>query len=305
MRNLVPRLEPGRSETFPYPEIEVRGVSPLGPICYFDAGRASGLPPVVLIHALGTNLTHWEYIAPVLAQHTRVIGLDLPGCGHSAKPRYPYGLQEMTGAVQGLLAHLGIGSAVLFGHSFGGRVATELVLQRPELGAGLVLMNSSGFTRFSLPVRALGRLFFRPPLVAPLIQVGVDRILERIFARPSERTRRFIRQVVERRDPRYAWEFAHYACPLIDDLTSNVLHRLPGLSAPTLVIWGEKDALLSYRDVPGWVARLRSAELLSLPECGHMPNLEQPEEVSAAVLGFLQRLAAAEADEANEKQQAV
>src|SRR5262245_60247865 len=91
--------EPMRSETFPYPDRFAAGASSLGTVCYFDAGEAQGLPPVVLIHALGLNFTQWEYVAPELAAQTRVIGLDLPGCGHSTKPKAAYTLPLMTEAV--------------------------------------------------------------------------------------------------------------------------------------------------------------------------------------------------------------
>lgn len=286
-------LEPARSETFPYPELYAQGVSPLGPLCYFDAGTEAHLPPVVLIHPLGTNFTLWEYVAPVLAQHTRVVGLDLPGCGRSAKPRHPYSLHIMTQAVLGLMNHLGLRRAVVFGHSFGGRIAADLALHHRERVAGLVLMNSSGFNRYSKPARVIGQALFRPRVVAPLIIRSIDHVFYRIFVQSNERTERFIRQVVERPDPRYAWEFAYYACPMIDDLMSDVLDRLHELTLPVQVIWGEQDRLLRYKGVVDWVQRLPDARLLGLPGCGHMPSLEQPEAVNAATVQFLQDVAGA------------
>ncbi len=282
------RTEPMRSDTFPYPELYAHGVSPLGPICYFDAGQEGHLPPVVLVHALGLNMTLWEDVAVELARHTRVIGLDLPGCGHSARPRHPYSLQLMSQAVVGLLDHLGIERAVLMGHSYGGRVVTDVALQHPGRVAGLVLMNSSGFTRYPLPLHLLAQALFRPAVVAPLVQAGLNRVLSRIFATRNERTERFVRQIVEHRgESRYAWDFAHYASPMIKDLMGNVLDRLHELTLPALVIWGERDALLRHQDVSGWIGRLPNARLLTIPRCGHMPNLERPDLVSAAVIDFL------------------
>ncbi len=286
-----PALEPGRSETFPYPEILARGASPIGPICYFDVGTETHLPPILLIHALGTNMTHWEYVAPELAQHTRVIGLDLPGCGHSARPRRRYTQKEMSDAVVGLMDHLHIQRAVVLGHSFGGKVAADVALRFPDRVVGLVLMNSSGFQRHPPGLRQLGRIFFRPQFVAPLMIRGVDKVLGRIFSSKSERTERFIHQVVSRPDPRFAYEFAHYACPMLPDLMSNFLDRLHELTMPALVIWGTDDALLRYDGVAAWVQRMPDASLIPLHGCGHMPNLEQPEEVSRALLNFLPRVA--------------
>src|SRR5262245_7194151 len=120
--------EPMRSETFPYPDRFAAGASSLGTVCYFDAGEAQEQPPIGLIHALGLNFTQWEYVAPELATQTRVVGLDLPGCGHSTKPKASYSLSLMSEAVLGLIDQLHLDRPVLFGHSFGGHVAMDIAL---------------------------------------------------------------------------------------------------------------------------------------------------------------------------------
>lgn len=289
-------LEPLRSETFPYPERYAEGVSPLGRICYFDTGQggapgasSSGLPPIVLVHALGINLTEWEAIAPALARHTRVIGLDLPGCGRSAKPRARYSLKIMSQAVLGLLDYLGVRRAILVGHSYGGLVCTDVTLNHPDRVAGLCLMNASGFSRWPKLFHLLAPAVFEPRVMAPVIQRGVRLVLDGIFSTKNEHTERFIRSVLERPDPRFAWDFAYYAQPMVRDLMSNVLDRIDELRLPVLVIWGTDDKLLRYRDVGSWVRRLRDARLVTIPNCGHMPNLEHPDIVNRALIDFLER----------------
>jgi pimeloyl-ACP methyl ester carboxylesterase len=284
-----------RSESFPYEERYAYNVSPLGPICYFDTGDPPGddepAPPVVLIHALGTNMTQWEHVAPLLARYTRVLGLDLPGCGHSAKPRHQYSLALMAQAVRGLLEYLKIPRAVLLGHSYGGMVATQVALNHPHRVASLVLMNSSGFTRYPAWAHLLMRMLFRPVIIAPLVQLVVGSILRTIFTTHNEHTERFIRSVLDRRsESRYAWDFAHYATPMLGDIMSHVLDRLHELKLPVLVIWGEKDGLLPHRAVSDWVGQLANARLVTIPCCGHMPNLEYPDVVASAVADFIHRL---------------
>ena len=283
-----------RSETFPFPERFAHGVSPVGPICYFDTGGHSDRLPVILVHALGTDMTQWEYVAPVLAHHTRVIGLDLPGCGHSAKPRHRYSLRGAVQAVLGLLDHLGIQRAVLFGHSFGGAICAEAAIQHPGRVAGLILMNTSGFKRWSPVLRVLGKAAAQPFIVAPLMRHGVHRVLHQIFTARNERTEGFIRRVLSRPDPRYAWEFAHYASPLIEDLMADVLDHRHRLTMPTLVLWGDRDQLLRFQGVDDWVRLLPRARLVIIKDCGHMPNLEHPEAVNAAAVGFLRELGVTE-----------
>lgn len=289
----IPALEPMRSETFPYPERFAASASPLGHVCYFDTGppeAPSGLPPVLLIHALGLNMTQWEYVAPRLAAHTRVIGIDLPGCGHSAKPRQPYTLAQMSQAVIGLLEALDIRRAVIFGHSFGGMIAMDVALQRRDLIAGLILMNSAGLTGWPRIFKTLGPWVVRPNVVAPLLVAGLGSVFERIFATPSPRTRRFISQVVDRYDPRFAWEFAHYASPLVSDLIRDFGERAHELTLPVQVLWGESDKLMSLERVKARLARLPNARVHTMADCGHMPNLERPEEVAEVALSFLRTL---------------
>ena len=79
---------------------------------------------VVLIHGLGANMAFWFLnIATTLAQRYRVVTYDLRGHGRSDAPAYGYRLEQMVEDLNALLDHLGIASAHLVGHSFGGRVA--------------------------------------------------------------------------------------------------------------------------------------------------------------------------------------
>lgn len=291
-----------RSETFPYPERFSQSASKLGVVAYFDTGAppqtpgaspGRPLPPIVLIHALFMNYTTWEYVAPVLAQHTRVIGLDLPGCGHSAKPRHAYRVADMVAAVRGLLDELGIEKAVILGHSYGGRVAMELAFASPERVAGLILMSSAGFVRYRKILHVLGPALLHEKLVTTL-SLSVNRAVLRLLFGSGKEGRahreRFLSQVVDRYDPRFGVEFARYTVPMLSELMSEVYERLPSLTTPVQVLWGEDDHLISLGDAREGIAQLPRARLDVLPGCGHMANLEQPEAVSATALRFLREV---------------
>src|SRR5206468_850526 len=132
-------------------------------------------------------------------------------------------------AVLGLLDHLGVRRAILFGHSYGGLVCTDVTLNHPDRVSGLVLMNASGFARWPRLFHLLAPAVFAPQVMAPIIQRGVKLVLNSIFSTRNEHTERFIRTILERPDPRFAWDFAHYARPMVRDLMSNVLDRLEEL----------------------------------------------------------------------------
>lgn len=285
----VPQLEPMRSESFPFPDRFVEGAH--GPLCYFDTGGAG--TPIVMLHALGTNFTQFEYIAPALTGEARLIGLDLPGCGHSAKPRRPWRLVDVTCAVLRLLDHLGIERAVILGHSFGGRVALELALCHPERVLGLILLNSAGLTRYPSLYKKLGPRLFTPNVVAGAILASFRFVLQHIFSKNARRTpraQRFMHQVLDRYDPRFAWEFAYHACPLLPELTLDVIDELPRITVPVYAIWGARDELIRLETVRPALSRLPRCELTALPEVGHMPTLEQPEAVVDAARRLLRDL---------------
>jgi pimeloyl-ACP methyl ester carboxylesterase len=289
-----------RSESFPFPSRFAAGISELGTLSYFDTGEVPRTamppaPPVVLLHALGTNYTHWEYVVPALARHTRVIGLDMPGCGHSSRPRKPYRLADVCASIGALLEHLGLGRPdserlVLVGHSFGGRVAMELTLQKPQRVRGLVLLNSAGFVRYPEVFLTVGRHLLSPPVVGTLLLGLAPIFLGRIFAEQSPRSERFMDQVLDRIDTRFAYDFAHHACPLLPDLVSDVIDRLPELKVPVQILWGDRDALLDYEKVLPALRSIPNVDIVKLSGCGHMPNLERPELVCTTILGFLEKL---------------
>lgn len=283
-------LEIMRSETFPFAERFAQDVSPLGPVAYFVAGEPRGLPDVVLLHALGMNYTEWEAVAPLLAQHTRVVGLDMLGCGHSVQPSRPYGMREIAQSVWALIGKLGLRQPVLMGHSFGGRVALELALKEPRSFSGLMLLNSAGFIRYPALYERLGRLVLKPSVVGTLLLAAGPVLARRIFASDTPQSDRFMSQVLGRWETAFPYRFAQHACPMLSDLVSDVLDRVSELNLPISVLWGEDDLLLPYREVEPALRRLRDVQIDVLRACGHMPNLECPEAVCDATLRLLRRV---------------
>ncbi len=282
-----------RSETFPYSQQTfalTRGELTGARVMYFDSG-ASKKPVLLLVHGLGCNLTHFEYIAPLLeAAGFRVIGLDLPGFGLSSKPHGRYTIRFLSDAIIELLDELHIDRASLCGHSLGGLVCADLALHSPERVERLILLSSAGFFRMPLAVRLAARTILRPGLLAPALEHGARRLLGRALSETNERTERFIEQSVSRPDPRFVRDLARVMWSLRDDLTSyTLLDVAKRLETPTLVIWGGRDKLLPFGRVPGWVRELRTGEMEIIERCGHMPHIENPVAVAHRVREFLGR----------------
>jgi pimeloyl-ACP methyl ester carboxylesterase len=287
VKAIAPTLFASRSEYFPYRERVF--VWEGTPLMYFDAG--GGDTPVVLVHGLGANLTHFEHVAPLLeARGRRVAGLDLPGFGLSGKPRRAYSIRYLSSAVLALLDRLQLERAVLCGHSLGGLVCADAALTRPERVERLVLINSAGLFRLPPPIGWLLRNTLGPTLLAHALERNAARLVDRVISVPNERTLRWRAQSLERPDPRFVRELGLVMWSLRHDLTRYHLHGLAErLAMPTLVVWGARDRLLPFARVPEWVARLPDGRLELIDACGHMAIIERPETVVEHIERFLAR----------------
>jgi|GEM_PF-5956507 len=109
----------------------------------FTVTAGTGVTPVVLISGLGDSTLTWAPILPRLAESCRVIAYDRPGMGASASVEGPRSLERMATEVNELIESLKGEPAVLVGHSLGGPIAVESFRRRPDLIAGLVLVDSA------------------------------------------------------------------------------------------------------------------------------------------------------------------
>ncbi|OYY66689.1 MAG: alpha/beta hydrolase [Burkholderiales bacterium 28-67-8] len=268
----------------PADRVEVAGVR----LHVRDSGPKDA-PALLLIHGFGASLHTWEPWARTLAREHRVIRLDLPGSGLSEPD--PTGDYTDARSVQLLLALLdqrGIERATLVGHSIGGRIAWMFAARHPERIDRLVLIAPDGFAspgepygqapdvpvsmqlmRHVLP-RALLRTSLAPAYADPaaLSPELVTRYHDLMRA-PGSREALLARlQQTVRVDPR----------PL-----------LHSIQAPTLLIWGERDAMIPFANSADYLAALPHATLAALPDVGHLPHEEAPERSLVPLLDFLAR----------------
>jgi abhydrolase domain-containing protein 6 len=257
------------------------------PVVYFDSGGPG--EPIVFVHGLGCNLTHFEHIAPPLVEKGyRTLGLDLPGFGISGKPHRMYTVRYLSSALMRLLEHTGVPSVTLCGHSLGGLVCADAALARRQSVRRLVLISSAGLFRVPLPMQWLARTIMRPGLLAELLERNATRLVDRLFAGSNERTERFKEQSLSRPGEEYVRDLGRVVASLKGDLTSYHLEdHVKRFSMPTLVIWGGQDRLLPFGAVPSWSRRLPDGQLEVIEQCGHMPMIERPAEVVARLLRFL------------------
>lgn len=244
-------------------------------------------PPAVLLHGWGASWHYWQWLAPALARAGyRVYAPDLPGHGDSAKPPLPYGSETYHEFARGLAQALSLERFVLAGHSLGGYVALRLAETWPERVKRLVLVNPLCYaSQLRLPLPALMRIPVLGELVLRLTPLALVNVAVRLssLGRNKNVPRSFLRQAAidyKRATPRIANPYLGRP-----DLRPDAAR----VTAPTLVAWGEKDAVLSPQSFRELVQMLPAGQAQTFPNAGHSPLVEEPAEFNRAVLRFLER----------------
>jgi pimeloyl-ACP methyl ester carboxylesterase len=179
-----------------------------------------------------------------------------------------------------LFDHLGLAAPVLVGHSFGGMVACEIAATMPERVKRLVLIDPLGLWRDDLPVTnwmILPEDRRRPTLFADPDGPAAAHF----FALPAETEARAAAQAD------LIWSQActgKFVWPIPDRGLKNRIHRV---TAPSLIVWGAADAVIAAAYAQEFARRLPAAQTELIDGAGHLPHLEQPDEVARRVNGFL------------------
>lgn len=250
---------------------------------YVEAGQG---PTVVLVHGFTGAKEHWLPLMRRLATDYRVIAPDLPGWNDSERQRdADYGVHSQAERLSAFLAALGPDPVSLVGHSMGGHIAGLLAASHPAQVRRLVLMSSAGVpfkpNAFSAaveagenPMRVRNRaelhrqltLVFSTP---PLLPWPVDLALARQRAANADFESAVLREI-SAPDQRYA-----------------LAARLSAISMPVLLLWCRQDQVIDVNAIDAFAAGLPDSGSVILDGCGHMPMMERPAEVAAALRRFV------------------
>ncbi len=223
---------------------------------------AADAHPVVLVHGLGISSRHMLPTAERLDDEFRVLVPDLPGYGRSGKPSPSLTLAGLADALELWLARLGVTTATFVANSYGCQIVVEMALRRPDLVERAVLVgptvDARGRTLRQQSVRLLIDGLREPPSLVLLAATEYLRAGPRTFVRAT-----------------------------LDALHDRLESKLPLVTAPTLVVRGARDPLVS----DGWareVARLLPhGRLAVVPGAAHAVNYNAPEQLARLVRKFV------------------
>jgi pimeloyl-ACP methyl ester carboxylesterase len=231
-------------------------------------------PAVLLLHGLGSSLHTWDAWAEGLARDHRVVRLDLPGFGLTGPdPSGDYSDARAVTVLEALLDDLGIARASVIGHSMGGRIAWTFAAQRPGRVAKLVLVSPDGFAS---PGFEYGKAPHVPAVMKAMRYVLPKPLLRMNLAPGYADPRAMTDALVERY---YELLLAPGVRGAILDRTAQTVLRDPTpmlrtIRAPTLLLWGEKDAMIPFANSADYGRALPDSRLVALPGVGHLPQEE-------------------------------
>lgn len=236
---------------------------------------------IVLFHSLLADRTSFDLIAPALAATHRVVALDLPGFGDSDPVRG--GLEVIADRIAAAIKTMGFADKpILLGNGYGGFIALLVAIRHPDLAGRLVLADCGAV--FS----EAGRTAFRA-MSAAAETVGLaaiaDVAMRRLFAPDYQASHPEV--IAQRKERFLAVEprTFHSACAALAAL--DLREHLASMRVPTLVVVGEMDEATPPAMSNDLAAGLPTAQLVVLPGCAHVPQLQAPEMFLSTIRPFI------------------
>jgi epoxide hydrolase 4 len=288
------------SDLMPRGRIEIReGYADVGDqrLHYVEAGEG---PLVVLLHGFPEFWFGWrQQIEPLAAAGFRVVAPDTRGYNLSSKPENfeDYGVDLLAADIAGFIGALGAESAYLVGHDWGGSIAWTVAMNHPEVVGRLAILNAAHPRRLAQGLKNPNQLrkswyffFFALPALPEDVVHARDWHFFRHFlsdANPPLTPQETERYVEAWSQPGAAAGMINYYRASVRQSQKEAAAKIRPLSAPTLVIWGERDSYLGsdlaepeHDDVPN----LDRVE--RLPDASHWVHHDEAERVTELLVDF-------------------
>lgn len=237
-------------------------------------------PALVYLHPAAGLL--WDPFLDHLAEHYTIYAPEFPGTTQG-DPYAIHQIEEIWDVVllyEEAIRKLGLSRPILIGQSFGGMLAAELAASFPGICSRLVLFDAIGLWRDDAPV-------------ANWIAADPSELPAMLFKDPQGEAAKAMLAMPE--DPEAAlmatvglvWTLGctgKFCWPIPDRGLAKRLHRI---TAPTLIVWGADDALVSAVYAQDYARHIAGAEVAIVENCGHIPQVEQMDETLALVSAFL------------------
>ncbi|WP_241095068.1 alpha/beta fold hydrolase [Marinicauda algicola] len=253
-----------------------------------ETGPEDG-PALVLVHGFSHSLEAFDPWAERLDEAYRVIRFDLPGHGLSGRPQdADYSNAATVEQVGALLDEIAPERFALGGNSLGGLLAWRYAAQNPDRVAALVLVSPGGYSINGVteePVEVPpGVAFYLRSAAEPMVRAA----LSALYADPSKLTGQEVERVTaymqrEGNGEAMVARLEQFTLPDPEPVLS-------GIETPTLILWGEQDAMIPAEHGARFAAVMANARLVTYEDAGHVAMQELPDATAAEVEAFLEEV---------------
>lgn len=231
----------------------------------------------IILQGWGTSLDLYDGIANLLVDNYKILQFDFPGFGKSEEPNVGFSVSENADIFLKICSALGIKSATLIGHSYGGRVIIEVASKKTDLNVEkIVLIDSAGvmpkrsaFAKFKSKIFKGKRYFLTKTFIYPLFSVVIDDWLSRQGSADYRQASPVMKQCLVK---------------AVNYDQTDIMHNI---EAETLLIWGENDDATPLEDGRIMEREFRQARLVKVSDAGHFSFIEAPQLVGAEIVKFL------------------
>jgi non-heme chloroperoxidase len=250
---------------------------------YVEQGDPSGVP-VVLLHAIADSWRSFEPVLSELPESIHAFALTQRGHGDASRPARGYHSRDFAADLVAFMDALHLEAAVVVGGSSGGFIARRFALDHPERTLGLVLLGSPAILRDKPGMLAMWDSTISE-LKDPISPDLVREFAEGTLTRPVPQA--FLETIVQEnlKVPARVWRETFEG--LLDD---DSLGELGKIKAPTLIVWGDQDAILLRSDQKSLAAAIMGSRLLVYPGAGHAFYWEDPGRVASDLAAFIAEL---------------
>lgn len=250
---------------------------------YVEVGNRGGVP-VLLLPGLGDSWRSFEPVLNHLPESVHAIALTERGHGEASKPAEGYRFHDFAADLAGFMDALGLEAAVLVGHSASGLFMQRFAVDHPERTRGLVFIASPATLRGHAGLREAWDSTISK-LTDPVDTAYVREIQGSALEQPVPE--KFFETLVQEalKVPARVWR-ASFQGLLEDDLS----RELDKIKSPTLIVWGDRDAILSRSDQEMLAAAIEDSRLIVYGGAGHSPHWEDPERFAADLAAFMEDL---------------
>lgn len=247
---------------------------------YVEQGDPSGVP-MLLLHGYADSWRSFELVLPYLPDSIHAIALTQRGHGDASRPPEGYRPHDFAEDVAEFMDILQLDSAVIAGGSSGGFAARRFAVDYPERTLGLVLLGSPFTLRDKPGVLELWESDISN-LTDPIDPRFVREFQESTHIRPVPEAFLYTMVNESLKAPARVWRSTLEG--LLEDDSSEDLVKI---KAPTLIIWGDQDSVVSLRDQEKLMGGIEGSQLVVYPGVGHAVYWEEPSQVASDIIAFI------------------